>query len=390
MPLKKKIKLSATRINSYLQCKQLYWFNYIDKVEKLPNPVFALGLACHEALEKAGNIWKENDLTEFTKEQIKDLLDYYDKMSVQEGIQSQEDHIEGRFLVKSRLTNFKIGTKIVGIEDKFGFPDSQDISTAAGVPLIGALDKVVEIDKDTLLIVDYKTSKSVPDNAKMRSDIQLSMYNLVAKQLYPGYKRIILSLDMLRKHEIVYTYRTDEELVDFEKYLTVLHSEMSNLTKKKAVPTLNFLCGWCSYCNVCDKYKESYLKKEFEFLAPDHMSDKEMIEEWENVRSTKKILETRERVLADMMIEKIKIHEKDVISDDKQMVLRQMSRTTYKPETIAKLISYEDFTKLVSLSPTKLRKYLDKNPAVKQEVEENATSNYTKAFLASKKVKKKK
>ena len=76
MVAKKKIKLSATRINSYLQCKQRYWFNYVDKIEKLPNPVFALGLACHETLETAGKLWMDLDLTTFSKEQIKELLEY--------------------------------------------------------------------------------------------------------------------------------------------------------------------------------------------------------------------------------------------------------------------------------------------------------------------------
>jgi ATP-dependent helicase/DNAse subunit B len=68
MPAKKKIKLSATRISSFLQCKQRYWFNYVDRVAKLPNPVFALGLACHDTLEKAGRLWQEENLTSFTKE----------------------------------------------------------------------------------------------------------------------------------------------------------------------------------------------------------------------------------------------------------------------------------------------------------------------------------
>jgi len=388
MPVKKKIKLSATRISSFLQCKQRYWFNYVDKIEKLPSPVFALGLACHATLEKAGKIWQEKELTSFSKKQIKELLVYYDEMSVKEGIQTQEDHIVGKELVKSRLTNFKLGNKIIGIEDKFGFKNSQVIKTKDGIELIGAIDKAVEIDQDTLAIVDYKTSKSVPDANKLRTDIQLSMYNLVAKKLYPNYKRIILSLDMLRKGELVYTYRTDEELEEFENYLRVIHEEMSKLTKAEAKPTLNILCGWCDYCHICDKYKEACKKKEFDYLSLDAMSDAAMMQEWDDIRNTKKILEMRERTLADAMIEKIKVLEENVTDGKKEMVLRQMARTNYKPSTIAKLIPYEDFVELSSLSPTKLRKYLDKNPAVKQIVEEDSETNYTKAFLASRKCKK--
>jgi ATP-dependent helicase/DNAse subunit B len=85
--VKRKIKLSATRINSFLQCKQRYYFSYVERIAKLPNPVFKLGLACHETLERAGVMWQKESLQEFTGQQIAGLLDYYDEMSVREGIQ---------------------------------------------------------------------------------------------------------------------------------------------------------------------------------------------------------------------------------------------------------------------------------------------------------------
>jgi hypothetical protein len=222
----------------------------------------------------------------------------------------------------------------------------------------------------------------------MRSDVQLSMYNLVAKKLYPGYDRIILSLDMLRSGEIVYTYRTDEELDEFEKYLTVIHKEMSAITEKTAVPTLNFLCAWCDYTHICTKYKEACETREFAFLALDKMGDEDMMKEWDEVRSTKKLLEMRERALSDLMIEKIKIYDTNVNNGETEMVLRQMARTSYNPSKIADLISKEDFAGLVSISPTKLRKYLDKNPKIRHHVDELSETNYTNAFLASRKIKK--
>ncbi len=387
--MKKEIKLSATRINAFLQCKQRYWFSYRDRVQKLPNPVFALGLACHETLEKAGNLWKDNELNKFSDKQVIELLEYYDKMSVQEGIQDHSDHVLGKDLVEYRLRNFALGLKIVGVEDKFGFAGEQELTTKYGIPLIGAIDKTIEIDKDTLMIVDYKTSRTVPDGGKMKSDIQLSMYNLVAKQLYPGYKNIILSLDMLRKGELVYTYRTEEELDEFEKYLTVIHKEMSSLKKKDAKPNLNFLCGWCDYSNICDKYKDACNTKEFSFLAVEKMEDSSIMKEWEDIRATKKILEMRERELASIMIEKIKVMEQPVQSENKEMVLRQNSRTTYNAVTLGKIIPPEDFPSLVTISPTKLRKYLDKNTAIKPLVEDTSETNFTCVFLAARKLRKK-
>lgn len=388
--MKKTVKLSATRINSFLQCKQKYWFSYVDRVEKLSNPVFALGLACHETLEKAGLIWQEKGLQKFSKKQIKDLLDYYDEMSVQEGINDQADHVLGKELVKYRLNNFALGSKIVGVEDKFGFQGSQTLTTKDGIELIGAIDKSIEIDEKTLLIVDYKTSKTVPDGGKLKSDLQLSMYNLVARKLYPQYERIILSLDMLRKGELVYTYRTDEELEDFEHYLKVIHKEMSSLKKKDAKPSLHILCAWCDYGNICEKYQEACSKREFSSLNIDHMKDEELMEEWEGIKATQKILEMRGREVANIILEKLKIQEVPVKNESKEMVLRQNARTTYNARKLSELIPVEDFASLVNVAPSKFKKYLEKNPKIKPMLDDLSETNFTCAFLASKKIKNKK
>jgi hypothetical protein len=96
----------------------------------------------------------------------------------------------------------------------------------------------------------------------------------------------------------------------------------------------------------------------------------------------------RERALSDLMIEKIKIYDTNVNNGETEMVLRQMARTSYNPSKIADLISKEDFAGLVSISPTKLRKYLDKNPKIRHHVDELSETNYTNAFLASRKIKK--
>ena len=121
--MSKIIKLSATRINTFLSCKQKYWFNYVDRLPKVGNPVFKLGLAVHEALEFAGGIWL--DKGRFTKPDIKNILIEYDKLSISKGIESQDIHLEGKMLVKKRLDNFLAGgnlrSKLIGLETTFGF-----------------------------------------------------------------------------------------------------------------------------------------------------------------------------------------------------------------------------------------------------------------------------
>lgn len=384
---KKEIKLSATRISSFLECKQKYWFNYEEHLPKVESPAFRLGLAAHESLELAGNIWmKKEDPHKFTKAEEKKILDKYREIAAKEGIQDMAIYKEGIKLVKNRLADFNLG-KIMGLEIKFGFRGGENITTKDGVPLVGAIDKVVEIDDETLLVVDYKTSKTVPTADQLKDDIQLSIYDLVASKKWPEYKRIILSLDML-KSDIVYSYRTAEEREEFETYLKVLYDSMVNLKKKDARPQLNTFCPWCDYKEYCPAYGKACKKSDNKFLSTLSLSDEELIKEWQEVRSTKKILEERDRELSMILEEKIKRFDTQPEFGDQEVYIRQNSRKNYPVDIVSKYVPKDDLLKMVSLNKKAVEEYANKNPAVRDFILNSAEMNFTKPFLATRKIRK--
>ena len=381
-PKKKLIKLSATRINTFLRCKLKYWLNYYEHLPKVSNPAFLLGRAVHESLELAGQIWMEKGV--FNDEDKKSILDLYEKVSVQEGIEDMLIHVEGRRLVKNRLDNFDLGKGIISLEYEFGQKDN-DIITEDGVHLVGAMDKVIEVDEDTLLVVDYKTSKTAPTSDQLRSDPQLSIYDVAASIKWPDYKRIILCLDLL-KSDILYTYRTLEERESFKQYLKILHDEMNKFKKKDAKANLNMFCPWCDFKEYCDMYKKACEKSEYQFLSAVSYEQEKLMEEWSTVRNTKKILEQRERELSMIIIEKIKKTGANLVNGDEELYIRQNARVNYDSKTVSDLVSYEDFKGLANLNKKAVSNYLDANPVIKKEVEASAQSNYTTPFLAIKKI----
>ena len=383
------IKLSASRISTFLSCKQKYYFSYIKKVPKLSNPSFKLGLAVHGSLEMAGRIWMEKG--KLTKKDTEAILKEYDKISVQEGIEEYQIHLEGKELIKKRLNNFMTGKKLIGLELRFGFEDDADchrITSKYGVPLIGAIDKIEEYDQDTLLIIDYKTSKTAPTGHQMRHDVQLSIYDLVAKQMFPQYKRIALALDLL-KSEVLYTYRTEEDREEFEQYLRAVYDEMLALKEEDVSATLNIFCGWCDFKDICGTYKKICEKSDYTFLPTMKLSDTDLVAEWEGVKATKKILENRERELNMILMEKIKRSNSNLITDDTEVYVRQNSRSEYDLQTVVKTVPPEDFSGLVNLNKKAVEAYMELNPAVKEEIEKSETTNYNSPFLAVRKLKKK-
>lgn len=388
--MKRNIKLSATRIGTFISCKQKYWFNYMDKLPKLSNPSFKLGIAVHESLELAGKIWKQKE--KFTETDIKKILEKYDEVSVREGMEDMVVHIEGKDLVRKRLKKFLTGSKILDLEIKFGFwgkDGGKQINSKLGVPLIGAIDKVEEYDDDTILIIDYKTSKTAPTAPQMRTDVQLSLYDLVARQLYPQYKRVILSLDLL-KSDVLYTYRTDKERAEFEEYLKVIYEAMLNLKAEDVKASLNMFCGWCDYKDYCSTYQRACKKSDYTFLPLMQYDDDTLIDEWQNVKAVKKILEGRERELSMVLMGKIKRNAKNLKGPDSEVYVRQNSSTNYDLDTVYDVVPNDDFPSLVNLNKKAIKTYIDLNPAVKERIAETSTTNYTSPFLATRKLKVKK
>jgi RecB family exonuclease len=383
--MSKEIKLSATRISSFLECKFKYWCNYVDHLPKVPSAAFRLGLAVHEALELAGNIWMKRE--KFTKKDKDDILAKYQEIAISEGIEDMEVHKEGKRLVKKRIDNFPLGTRILGLEERFGFHGTPEMCTKDGVPLMGAIDKIIEIDEETILIVDYKTSKTAPTADQMKVDNQLSIYDLVASKKWPEYTRIILSLDLL-KSDILYTYRTPEERIEFESYLKELYDQMNNLKKKDARMQLNTFCPWCDYKEYCTEYEKACRKSDYKFLTATKLTEEKLVEEWKYVKSIKKILEERDRELSMILMEKIKREDITPTWGDEEVYIRQNSRTEYDPEIISKVVPADQLIKMVNINKRAVSDYANDNPAIRDLILNSAKTNFTTPFLATKKIRK--
>jgi hypothetical protein len=282
------------------------------------------------------------------------------------------------------------GKKIIGLEIKFGFwgPDSgHDVTSDLGVPVMGAIDKVEILNDDTIIIIDYKTSKTAPTSSQMRNDVQLSLYDMVARKMYPQYKRVILALDLL-KSEMLYTYRTDAQRKAFEHYLKAVYDQMLSLREEDVKASLNMFCPWCSYKDYCSTYQKACKKSDYTFLPTMQYDNDQLILEWEMVKSVKKILESRERELGMVMMEKIKTSAANMKGDDKEIYVKQNSSTNYSLDTVYNSVPVDDFSSLVSLNKKAVETYMSMNPSIKEMITDTATTNYTSPFLASRKIKK--
>ena len=369
--------MSATRMQMYLTCRWKYWCNYVLHLPRKPNPSFKLGLAVHESLATAGDIWKMQE--KFTDKDIIKIKDVYNKTAAREGIADTNIYHDGLSMVMSRVNNFANGT-VLTIEDRFR------VTTDEGVMLTGAMDKVEEIDENTILVVDYKTSKYYETAQELKADIQLSVYDVVASIKYPNYRRIILSLDYLRS-EPVYTYRTTEERKGFMEYMLAIYAEMLKLKKEKCVPTLNDMCNWCDFTDNCTAYQEVMAGKSFIKKRPEEYDNEELVKDYLDIKSRKRIIDNREKQLKYYIMDKIQSEEEDITGQGKVLYIRQNGSTTYNPRTVFEAMPLDDFLNVVKITKRGVDEFLVKNPTAKSEIIRTATKNYTSPFLAYKTLK---
>ena len=375
---KKNIIMSATRMSMYLSCKWKYCCNYILKLPRKSNVSFKLGIAVHDSLALAGEIWKKNE--QFTTKDIERIRDMYNTLAAREGIADTNIYHDGLQMVMARVNDFVNGT-ILTVEDRF------HVTTDEGVMMTGAMDKVEALSEETLLVVDYKTSKYFETADELKSDIQLSIYDVVASIKYPEYKRIILSLDYLRGSP-VYTYRTDEERAEFMRYMLAIYQEMLKLEQEDCSPMLNDMCCWCDFTDNCTAYQDALSGASFIKKNPEDYNDEELVKDYLEVKSKKRILDNRERQLKTYIIEKIKTGEEDVFGQGKKLYIRQNARTAYDPKTIYECVPIKEFLRMISMSKKEVDSYLIKNPVHKAKIIEESKKTYTAPFLAYKTIKK--
>jgi len=193
--LKNDLYLSASRIKTLKSCSWLYWCQYVLKIDGGSNDGASRGTVCHLVFETLGEkkhkkeynkIIKKNDV--FASDLVKDIiLSEAKKLKVDD-----EDNLE---LIKDMtLKGLKYdfyGTdldKPTKIFSELDFDLSKD-DDEFRYRILGFIDKLyLYKSKDTAIIRDFKSSKSMFVGDEISDNIQDWMYALAVKEKFPEYK----------------------------------------------------------------------------------------------------------------------------------------------------------------------------------------------------------
>lgn len=374
-------KNSASSLKTLNQCTFKYfqrYGNHAVSLEGTENTHLPFGRAVHAGLEEIYRLHMERFGTEYTfsEDDRKHFYNVYVHEASEGGITNMALLKEGWDLLTAYLDSFDYSERAIAIEEKV------DLTLDNGVRVFGYIDKVIELDDDTIAIVDYKTSRTALTQDEADIDIQLSLYDLVATILWPQYSNIIVVLDYVRLGETVMSYRSAEARSLFSDWLKEQDLKISKLDEKSARPNLNQFCGWCGYRQQCPAFRSAATCFDAEsYMIGDDDTD-EIISKWTSLKRIKSVVAAAERDLKMQLDERLSREETGELSGKSSRIYRsQSTRVSYDVVDIKGLLPPEDLYKVCTVNKRALDKYVADKPSLAGPVKEKAHVSYTAASV---------
>ena len=233
------LSLSASAVETYLECPLKYRFKQIDKIpESASRPQLTFGNIIHKVLERFHG--SEGDITE---DQILQILDEEWKSGEFTYMQREEKLKEQAVeMLKRYVHNTKQEPPdVLDTELKFSF----DLD---GIRIVGMIDRI-DNSSNGNKVVDYKTSKR---STPAKNSVQLGIYSLYLQQtedeILAGIPETA-TLYFLRDEEQPEHNHTFTE-TDLNSIREKITDVARGIRARRFEPCSGYHCDWCDYKNL--------------------------------------------------------------------------------------------------------------------------------------------
>lgn len=376
------MRISYSALESFLICPAKYKFSEIDKIKGPKSKEAVFGTLIHKTLQiihDTGRIvppTEEEVLKYFSQSWNRDIYssESEEAIAFEQGVRMIKD-----YYAKNYPANFHV----IALESFFEAPIMDGDETHF---VTGKIDRIDKLKDDTLEVIDYKTSRSLPAQKNVDENLQLAIYHLGIINRWPSLaaKPIKLSLYFLRHGEKLTTQKkADEAEVTKNKILEAI----DKIKKSDFAPTPNGLCDWCEFQPQCPYFSHKF-KSPAGGETIDDKKIKAAIDEYLEIKDKSKknasrlaeLAEIFNRYCDDRKIERI-FGENGYISRTSQ------ARYSYDSEKLLEILkAIGKLDKFLSVDVKKLAKSLDDfNREEKQKIEAARTKKEFKTLSAKRK-----
>lgn len=240
--------LSVSRLKLYEQCPRAFFYKYVDKGPIEPfGDAAKFGVALHAGLEGGlGWLIKGEEAGRFPLDAT--LEAYRHEWSAtgmtgvalyQEGLAILREYAERHAWIDPMT--------ILGTEIEFNIE-------VDGFKVNGFMDRVDKIGDSAIRIRDYKSNRMLYTREELDGDLQMPVYGLAARVLWPWASQVEYVFDMLRHGTEQPTVRTADQLDATAQYVGDLGRRTETDTTWAMKPNPN--CSYCDSRKRCPKWAE--------------------------------------------------------------------------------------------------------------------------------------
>ena len=283
--------LSFSRLQRFEQCPLSFKLHYIDKRQADPGVALRFGKAVHAVLEtllrehmeqeregalseeRAVALWQEA----WAAAELSEIAVFEEGLSLLRNYVRRHGHVDHQ--------------NVLAIERGFELPIGPFV-------VLGFIDRVDRVDDETVEVIDYKTNRLLFSREEVDTSLQMSLYHLAARQLWPWAKKVRLTFEMLRHDVRLTTERDEEQLAAAKAYVET----MGRMTEEaREFPArLNANCVYCDHRQDCPAYA-SALRGERSVVCEDLADLENVAREREEVARLAKVLYARKQELEDVL-----------------------------------------------------------------------------------------
>ena len=291
--------LSYSRLSRFETCPLSYRLHYIEKQQAEPGLPLRFGKTIHAVLERLIKEVVDDERTGPLSEER--AIELYREAWGAERLTGMDVFAEGlailrRFIAEQGVVDHR---DVLAIEKEFRLP-------VGPFEVLGFIDRVDWIDDETVEVIDYKTNHQLFTRDEVDTSLQMSLYEVAVRRLWPWAKKVKLTFWMLRHGVRQQTTRTEEQLADALAYVETLGRQTETATAYPA--RLNTNCSYCDHRKQCPAYADA-LKGKREFIVEDLADLEGVAREREEVARLAKALYARKEELEDIL--KAQLKERD-------------------------------------------------------------------------------
>ena len=235
------MRMSKSKINTYLKCPLEFKFQYIDEIEAEPNKYMILGSDVHLIAEKfADKFGDELEGVNIENELIKIM-----------------NELDIGYDLSSHVNNLGLFFREVFIDNDYKLFSQEEYLHDEEHRFSGICDIILEDENGELVVIDYKTSNS---NTFSRYRRELCYYKLLVENVYDkNVSSVGIFFTKNGRLRLLDVYEDDNKRkflnsAEIEDAVDTFYQVRSEVNSGNFYPKRQFLCKFCTYKEICDEY----------------------------------------------------------------------------------------------------------------------------------------